>query len=87
MSTPALELALWRLGNMPHDVEAFRADPDGWLQAFRLDAEERVLVKDLDLRRLADRQVNEMLLMAAFRALRSSKEMPDYMRQMNTPAH
>lgn len=86
MTIHAVEKALWLLGNEQGHAERFRADPDAYLDEFRLDPDEREIVRNVDVRRLSDRGVNPLLLLGVQRAVKGGDSIPDYMRQMNTPA-
>ena len=86
MSTNAMESALWDLHHDPLGAERFRSDPDRALQDYALTPEERQLVKSLDVRAMADRGADEMLLFVSWIALSGFDQVGEYMRRMNTPA-
>lgn len=82
MSSHAIEKALWQVVTNPGDAQKFRADPEGFLAAFRLDKEERASLAALDVGALAARDVNCLLLLMAFNTLKGFENMPQYMRSM-----
>lgn len=85
MSTHAMESVLWDLHHDPKGAERFRSDPDQALQGYPLTAEEQRMVKSLDVRAMADRGADQMLLFVSFIALSGFDQVGEYMRRMNTP--
>jgi len=59
----------------------FRADADTVLDSYKLEVEERELLKRWDLRQLYDRGVNPLLLLLAHGT--AGKSMNDYVTTMN----
>ena len=85
MSTHAMESVLWDLHHDPKGAERFRSDPDQALQGYPLTPEEQRMVKSLDVRAMADRGADQMLLFVSFIALSGFDKVGEYMRRMNTP--
>lgn len=83
MSTHAVELALWTIVADPRDGARFAADPDAFLAAFRLDDDERAIVRSLDVRRLIALNLNSMLVMNAYCALNGFQNIPAYLQMLN----
>lgn len=81
-----MESALWDLHHDPLCAERFRSDPDQVLQRYALSAEEQRLVKSLDVRAMADRGADQMLLFVSWIALSGFDQVGEYMRRMNTPS-
>jgi len=86
MSTNALEKALWQMGTSPAEASLFRQDPTAYTQRFRLETDERTLLQGLDVGGMAQREVNTLLLLMAFIAVRGPECMPDYMQSMHRTA-
>ncbi len=86
MTIHAVERALWTIGNVAGAVDSFKSDPQSFLAGYRLDSDERIALAELDIRRLSDRGANTLLLLAVQRAVKGGDSIPDYMRQINTPA-
>lgn len=86
MSTHAIESALWDLHHDPLGPERFRSDPDQALKGYALTVEEQRLVKSLDVRAMADRGADQMLLFVSWIALSGFDQVGEYMRRMNTPS-
>ena len=86
MSTNAMESALWDMHHDPLRAERFRSDPDLALKDYPLTPEEQRLVKSLDVRAMADRGADQMLLFVSFIALSGFDQVGEYMRRMNTPS-
>jgi hypothetical protein len=83
VSTHAVELALWTIVADPRDGARFRADPDAFLAAFRLDEEEKAIVRALDVKRLIGLDINSMLVMNAYCALNGFQNIPTYLQTLN----
>jgi hypothetical protein len=86
MSTHAMESALWDMHHDPARAERFRGDPDQALREYPLTPEEQGLVKSLDVRAMADRGADQMLLFVSWIALSGFDQVGEYMRRMNTPS-
>jgi hypothetical protein len=84
MSVNAAEKVLWLLSNERAETDRFLRDSEGYLKGFRLDPAERESLEKLDVRWLADRGVNPLLLLGAYRAVKGPDSVPEYMRQMNS---
>jgi len=85
MSVHAAEKVLWLISNQQPETERFIKDRKTFLNAFGLQADEREWLETLDVRRLADRGVNPLLLLGAFRAVKGPDSVPEYMQRMNGP--
>jgi protocatechuate 4,5-dioxygenase alpha chain len=85
VSNFAIEKLLWQACSNPADAGAFRAEPEAYLKAFRIDDEERALLLDWDVAGLADRGVNPMLLMMSFNAVAGKGDMMEYVMKINQP--
>ncbi len=83
MSTHAVELALWTIVADPRDGRRFQADPDAFLAGFRLEDDEKVMVRELDVRRLIDLEINSMLVMNAYCAVHGFQNIPTYLQTLN----
>jgi hypothetical protein len=86
VSTHAVELALWTIVADPRDGARFQADPEAFLASFRLDDDERAIVRELDVRRLIDLDINSMLVMNAYCALHGFQNIPTYLQTLNGAA-
>ena len=86
MSIHTIEKVLWDLMAMPQKKEAFLAAPETVLDGYPLADDERDLLRDLDVRTMADRGCSEMLTMISWMAVNGQETMPEYMRRMNTPS-
>ncbi len=86
MSTYAMESVLWDLHNDPLGAERFRNNPDQALKGYALTPEERRMVKSLDVRAMADRGADQMLLFVSWIALSGFDQVGEYMRRLNTPS-
>lgn len=86
MSSNAIEKALWQISNNPADAERLRNDPEAYMKEFRLDAEERRLLKSWDVSGLAARDVNPLLLMMAFTAMNGIHKMGEYIQRIHQPS-
>ena len=86
MSINALEKALWQVGTSPVEAADFRRDPAAYAQRFRLEDQERAMLRSLDVGSLAQREVSTLLLLMAFIAVRGPGCIPDYMQSMHRAA-
>ncbi len=86
MSTNAMESALWDMHHDPARAERFHNDPDLVLKDYLLTPEEHLLVKTLNVRAMADRGADQMLLFTSWIALSGFGQVGEYMRRMNTPS-
>jgi protocatechuate 4,5-dioxygenase alpha chain len=83
MSSHAIEKALWQAVTNPADGDRLRGDAAAYLLEFRLTDEERDLVLGWDVKALAERRVNELLLMMAFSATHGMDQLPVYLGRIN----
>ena len=84
MSLNAVEKVFWEFGADPARIAEFRADPDGYLAAYRLEPDEREMIKQVDLKALADRGVSTLLTIMVWPMLKGPEGMPfSYLEHMN----
>ncbi|MBC7161094.1 MAG: hypothetical protein H5U26_03150 [Immundisolibacter sp.] len=84
MSLYAVEKVFWEFGTDPDRIAAFRADPDGYLAPYRLEPDERDMIKRVDLKALAERGVSTLLTMMVWPMLKGPEGMPfSYLEHMN----
>ncbi len=84
MSVYAVEKVFWEFGNKPARIDEFRRDPDAYLKNYTLTAEERAMIRQVDLKALAAHGVNTLLTLMVWPLLKGSDEMPfDYLVHMN----
>ncbi len=84
MSSHAIEKALWQAVTNPADGQRLREDTASYLSGFRLDEDERALIQAWDVKAMADRKVNELLLMMAFSATHGMDQLPVYLGRINS---
>jgi hypothetical protein len=82
MSSYTIEKVLWDLVQKPHTGPAFRADPDPHLDRYPLELSERTLLKSMDVRKLAARRINPMLLMRAWQAVFGKDQFAQYLKKI-----
>jgi hypothetical protein len=82
MSTYTIEKVLWDLVQHPQTGPVFRADPDPHLDRYPLELSERELLKKMDVRTLAARRINPMLLMRAYQAMFGRDQFPQYLEKI-----
>ena len=87
MSVYAMEQALFDIAALPPQHNAYCADPQGFLAAYRLQPEEARLIMDMDVRAMMDRAINPMLAMRAFTAVAGRAGVPEYMRRIQPRAN
>ena len=83
MSSCAMEKALWQAVTNPADNQRLRENAASYLSDFRLDADERALIMSWDVKAMAGRGVNELLLMMAFSAINGMDKLPEYLGKIN----
>lgn len=85
MSVHTVERVFWEFGNKPARIDEFLADPDTYLERYTsLTADERRMIKGVDLKRLSDHGVSNMLTMMVWPMLKGADGMPfDYLTHMN----
>lgn len=86
MSTNAVEKMLWQVSNNPAEADRLRADAQGYMKDFKLDADERALVDSWNVSALAERDVNPLLLMMAFTAVNGIQKMGEYVQRIHQVA-
>lgn len=85
MTIHTMERVLWDLHNTPTLAAKFRENSDAVLNSYALATSERSMVKNLDVRAMADQGVSQMLLFVTWVALGGPQTVPEYMRRLNTP--
>ena len=83
MSSNAIEKALWQAISSPAQTQRLREDPHAYLEAYRLDDDERFLLMDWNVSGMAAREVNPLLLMMAYTAINGMDKMPEYIRRIH----
>jgi protocatechuate 4,5-dioxygenase alpha chain len=84
MSVHAVEKVFWEFGNKPSRIDDFRRDPEAYLSRYNLSAEERAMIRQVDLKALAAHGVSTLLTLMVWPLLKGSDEMPfDYLVHMN----
>lgn len=69
MSVNAIEMAFWKIGSSPVEVQQYLAGKSDYLARFNLSDQESQLIQNLDVRALADKGVNTVLLVNTYSAL------------------
>jgi len=82
MSVHTLEKLLWEITQHPERAADFKADPDRFLRAYALTADEIELVKNLDVRGLMARKVNPMLVMRIWSVMKGRDQTSEYLRRL-----
>lgn len=82
MSMHAVEVVLYRLANQPDDLARFMRDRDSYLGEYRLANQELEALRGFDVERLAEMNVNWMLLMGAYQALHGRPKQPEYLHRI-----
>ena len=83
----ATERALWEITSSMGSIQEYLSDPDAVLDRYALSAEEKTLLKDKDVKALAERGNSQMLLMLFWISTSGGFEsLPDYLGRMNAPA-
>ena len=83
MSTHVVERVLWEICNMPEKTATYIENPDAHLANYQLDEDERRMVKELDVKSLAERNVSQMLLMMTWNVLVGAEKVGEYLGRMN----
>ena len=87
MSHFTTERVLWDLTSKPENIQKFVANADAFLTRYGLSDDERILLKEQDVRALADRGNSQMLLMLFWLAVHGGfQSLPEYLGRMNAPA-
>lgn len=81
-----LEKLLWEITQQPSRGAEFKADPERYLLAYPLDADEIDMVTRLDVRGLIARDVNPMLTMRLWSLMKGRDQMPEYLKQLHPDA-
>lgn len=88
MSQFATEQALWDLSGNPANIQRYTEDPHGFLAGYALTDEEKRMIRDKDVRGLADQGNSQMLVMLFWNALSGGFDaLPEYLGRMNTPSN
>ena len=84
MSTEAVEKAFWTLGKDPEAIEQLKTDPEKFLNQFLLTDNEKKMIRENDLKSLADQGVNTLLTLMVWPLINGPEGMPfDYLTHMN----
>ena len=84
MSVNNVERVFWEFGNDPSRLERFYADPDAYLAAYALDADERRSIREVDLKTLADSGVSTLLTLMVWPLMKGPEGMPfAYLENIN----
>ncbi len=87
MSVNSIERVLWELTEQPQKVGDFVENTDAYLAAYQLTQEDCRMIKERDVRAMADYGVSQMLLMLFWQTVTGGPaQMGEYMQRMNTPA-
>lgn len=85
MSVHSVEKLLWDICNAPECYEAYRIDPEKMIASYRLDDEEKQMVRHLKVRALTDYNVNPMLIMMTWNAVIGADKIGEYLAKLNAP--
>ena len=84
MSIHGVEKAFWTLGKDPDAIGQLKADPELFLAQFVLSESERKMIRENDLKSLADQGVNTLLTLMVWPMFNGPDGMPfDYLTHMN----
>jgi len=86
MSAYMIEKLLWEITQQPQRAAEFKADPDRFLSAYALAADEVEMVKNMDVRAMVARNVNPMLTMRGWSVLKGRDQMPAYLQRLGADA-
>ncbi len=85
MSMYMIEKVIWEMGREEEKAKRFMENPDAYLTQYHLSDEEKQILKDLDVRAMADLGVSTLLTLMAWMTIKGPEGMPEYMMRMNTP--
>ena len=85
MSSNAMEKAFWTALSDRGQLERYVADPRGYLDGFKIEADEQAEIENWDVAEIAARGVNPLLLLSFFSAVKSPRDLPEYLQKINTP--
>ena len=85
MSANAIEKAFWTALADKSQLERYVSDPKGYLEDFKIDPGERTEIENWDVAEIAARGVNPLLLLSFFSAVKSPRDLPEYLQKINTP--
>ncbi|MFC7049889.1 hypothetical protein [Emcibacter nanhaiensis] len=87
MTQIATERALWDVTSGPDKIQQYMADPDAFLAPYGMSDEEKALMKEKNVKALADQGHSHMLLMLFFVAVSGGfSALPEYLGALNGPA-
>ena len=87
MSHFATERALWEITSSMDNIQEYMSDPDAVLQRYALSDEEKTLIKDKNVKALAELGNSQMLLMLFWIGTSGGfPSLPEYLGRMNAPA-
>lgn len=82
MSLNMIEKALYDVGVSRRSAERFKEDTDGFLQRYRLSADEMAMLRDADVGAMRALGANPMLTMGFWLTVKGRQEMGEYMKRM-----
>ena len=85
MSANAMEKAFWTALSDKSQLERYLSDSKGYLESFNIDPAERAEIESWDVAEIAARGVNPLLLLSFFSAVKSPRDLPEYLQKINTP--
>lgn len=85
MSANAMEKAFWTALADKSQLERYVADPQTYLSGFKIEPEEQAEIQNWDVAEIAARGVNPLLLLSFFSAVKSPRDLPEYLQKINTP--
>jgi len=87
MTQFATERAMWDLTASPENVQLFNSDPDAFLGRYELTDAEKALLKDKNVKALAEQGNSEYLIMTFWVATSGGfATLPEYLGRMNAPS-
>lgn len=85
MSKHAIEKVLWEFAAFPERVAGFKEDPNVHLASYNLTEDEREMLREMDVREMAERNVSPLLTMMAWIQMEGQEAMPGYMERLHAP--
>jgi len=85
MSVNIMEKVLWDLSVDRESKRRFQDDPEKFLSRYRLTELERRMIREFDVRGLADEGVSTMLTMGYWMETEGSRNIDDYLKRMQSP--
>lgn len=82
MSLNMIEKALYDVSVSRRSAERFKEDTDGFLERYRLSADEVAMLRDADVGAMRALGANPMLTMGFWLIVKGRQEMGEYMKRM-----